>query len=160
MVKATVKRSKKIPIKTCCICIDSIDRRHEARITSCRHRYHYKCIKKWSHRDNTCPQCRRHFNWIIRIKNNRKERVPMSCDIANLLYCFFNEIEFREFLLIGIYERSTIAIKIFKIIREIVTFMRRVNQYPATLDERSRVEACTWLDTMSQHEEITVVDTV
>ena len=33
MVKATVKRSKKIPIKTCCICFDSIDRRHEARIT-------------------------------------------------------------------------------------------------------------------------------
>jgi len=153
MVKYTIKHSVKKPIKSCCICIESIDRRHEARITSCRHRYHYKCIKEWSQEKNTCPQCRRHFNWIVRIKNNRKERVRKEDSyIANILYCFFNEVEFREFLLIGIYERSRAALQVFYIIKDIVAFMHQVGRFPTTLDEPTRIEACTWLDTMEEME--------
>lgn len=156
MVKTTIKRSKKTPIeKTCCICIDRIDRETEARITSCRHRYHYKCIKKWSKRDNTCPQCRRHFNWIIRVKN--KHRYKVKCNdkkdtmIASLIYAFFNISSFREDLLIGLYERSMHAIQLFRIIKNIVDFMRQMNIYPDTLDEVRRVEAYTWLDEMEEN---------
>ena len=62
--------------KTCCICLDTISIRKEARITSCRHRYCKKCIRKWSRIDNRCPQCKRRFNWIIGVQNKRKEKVP------------------------------------------------------------------------------------
>ena len=61
------------PVKTCCICIETIKPEKEARITSCRHRYCKKCIRKWSKVNNRCPQCKRRFNWIIDVKRKKKE---------------------------------------------------------------------------------------
>jgi len=147
MPKYTKKSKKKVPMKTCCVCMESIGTQDETRITCCRHRYHHQCIKQWSRKENTCPQCRKRFNWMIH--NKKREKVKKK-DQSDNVYSFFNNIRFREVLTIGIYERSRHALQLFYILKDIVRKMRTFNTYPSVVDEPTRVEAYTWLDTMER----------
>ena len=155
MPKYTKKSKKRVPMKTCCVCMESIGTQDETRITCCRHRYHHRCIKQWSRKENTCPQCRKRFNWMIHNKKREKVKKKDQSDnvysfIGSLLYSFFNNIRFREVLTIGIYERSRHALQLFYILKDIVRKMRTFNTYPSVVDEPTRVEAYTWLDTMER----------
>lgn len=154
MPKYTLKRTKEAQ---CCICIGSIDKKAETRITCCRHRYHFKCIQKWSQRENRCPLCRKRFNWMILVHNKKRYKIAKrdqtddnSSLVGNILYSFFYDEAFRDSLLIGVYERSRSAIKIFQLIRDIINYMRQMGRYPASLSESAREEACDWLDTIGE----------
>ena len=80
----------------------------------------------------------------------QEERDNVYSFIGSLLYSFFNNIRFREVLTIGIYERSRHALQLFYILKDIVRKMRTFNTYPSVVDEPTRVEAYTWLDTMER----------
>lgn len=42
-------------LNKCIICYDDYK---EPRITTCNHKYCYRCIRKWANIKNTCPLCR------------------------------------------------------------------------------------------------------
>ena len=151
---SVLKRKKKFK-KDCCICLTDIQVENEARITSCRHRYHYDCIKQWSYKENSCPQCRRRFNWIIRIGSKRKERVRRRCQtdvgvpfFASLIQTFLTDGYFRRVMTVGIYERSPGALDILRALCNIISIIRRRNIILTIVDEETRTEAYAWLDTM------------
>ena len=152
-----VRKRKAKPLPECCICLNPIEKKDEARITSCRHRYHHECIRKWTERDNTCPQCRRRYNYIINIQKKKRERVYRPVPhidehyhLAYILYCFFNEEEFREVLRNGVEIGNDQSTQIFRFLREILDRMRQEDRYPSTLNEDSREEAYTWLDNITE----------
>jgi hypothetical protein len=53
----------------CAICLEIIGRGPK-RILDCQHKYHTKCIYDWSIRENSCPKCRRFFDFDT---NNQKD---------------------------------------------------------------------------------------
>ena len=58
------KKSKaRKTLEDCAICLGAVHDRGEI---SCRHHYCYGCIKEWSKRSNTCPQCKKRFRKIKR----------------------------------------------------------------------------------------------
>lgn len=150
MPKATKNLKKVKDKKVCCICLDTIDK--EARITSCRHRYHYKCIKKWSNKENSCPQCKRRFNWIIYDKKRvavkrRDQSEPQTRSIlSRILEQFFISERFREVIRDGIIQKSKMAIDIFYFILE-ATFAIREHRLTPPYPEHNVNEAYSWVRT-------------
>ena len=116
------------PVKTCCICIETIKPEKEARITSCRHRYCKKCIRKWSKVNNRCPQCKRRFNWIIDVKRKKKEPVVVKKDnkkkmiefMVHLVRNFLYNSEFRLHMRSAILRANEIACTLFEFLYHIV----------------------------------------
>jgi hypothetical protein len=53
----------------CAICLDVI-LKSEKKVLECNHVYHTKCIYKWSIKENSCPSCRRFFDFDT---NNQKD---------------------------------------------------------------------------------------
>lgn len=154
MPRVTKKRSRPRLPKTCCICLMDIDSNEEARITSCRHRYHHRCIKKWSCKENSCPQCRKRFNWIVHMNTKRKEAVrrrhqtdPLPY-LSRLVQTFFTDNHFRRVMTLGIYERSPGALDILRVLCGIIHAIRTRNLILTIVDEETRTEAYAWLDTM------------
>ena len=150
MPKATKNLKKVKDKKVCCICLDTIDK--EARITSCRHRYHYKCIKKWSKKENSCPQCKRRFNWIIydkkrvSVKRRNQSEPQTSSILSRILEQFFISERFREVIRDGIIQKSKMAIDIFYFILE-ATFAIRENELTPPYPEHNVNEAYSWVRT-------------
>ncbi len=114
--------------KTCCICLETISKKKEARITSCRHRYCKTCIRKWSKIDNRCPQCKRRFNWIIGVQNKRKEKVfvrdkksSVVSFMVSLIRNFLYNSEFRYTMTTSIMRANATAISLFDFLYSIVT---------------------------------------
>jgi len=56
----------------CSICLDN-DIELNCGIESCKHRFHFDCIKKWSGVQNTCPECREKFNKILKDEGEIEE---------------------------------------------------------------------------------------
>lgn len=42
----------------CAICLSSKRWYHDTRQLKCGHRFHFNCIYKWSHNNQSCPECR------------------------------------------------------------------------------------------------------
>ena len=138
--------------KTCCICLDTISIRKEARITSCRHRYCKKCIRKWSRIDNRCPQCKRRFNWIIGVKNKRKEKVVKRDDnmvhfMVTLIRNFLYNSEFRYTMTTSIMRANNMAISLFDLLYSIVTDF---NIKSVVSDTQDVQRAFVWLYAMRE----------
>lgn len=161
MPKTTKKRSKnKSCIEKCCICLDSIGNNDRVRITSCRHKFHYSCIKEWSKKENTCPLCKRRFNFIVRnrVKENVRRRNQMDEDqstvIQNVLWHFYHTPMFRNLIAKGLHDGSRVALVLFDLIKDVVRILRNRNLDNAVTTIRQN-EAYAWLDTMlgiqSQH---------
>lgn len=148
MPKATKNLKKSKEKKVCCICLDTIDK--EARITSCRHRYHYKCIKKWSGKENSCPQCKRRFNWIIydkrkiNVKRRDQSEPQTQTILSRILEQFFINGRFREIVRDGIVQNSKMAIDIFYFIVEACFTIRQANLTPPYPPENV-LEAYSWV---------------
>lgn len=112
--------------KTCVICLETIKNRKEARITSCRHRYCRNCIRKWSKIDNRCPQCKRHFNWIIDVHRNKKEKVVKQTRVnivefmVDLIRNFLYNNNFRYTMTTAIMRANTTALALFDFLYHIV----------------------------------------
>lgn len=53
----------------CCICLGKYRLFKKTYVTTCGHKFHIKCIKKWLENKTTCPLCN-HFLRIVDI--NRK----------------------------------------------------------------------------------------
>lgn len=150
--------------KTCCICLDTITIRKEARITSCRHRYCKKCIRKWSRIDNRCPQCKRRFNWIIGVKDKRKEKVwTRNKDRSNLVSFmvtlvrnFLYNSEFRYMMTTSIMRANNMAISLFDFLYSIVTDF---NIKSVVRDTQDVQRAFVWLYAMREinNREVTCV---
>lgn len=168
MPKTTKKRTKKKSCSSyaekCCICLDSIASNDRTRITSCRHRFHYSCIKKWSKRENSCPLCKRRFNWIIRnhvkegVRRRNQADAEQSNVIQNVLWHFYNTPTFRNLISKGIYDGSRIAIALFDLLINVVSLLRDRNLDSAVTVTRQN-EAHAWLDTMiNVHSRQVVVD--
>lgn len=59
-------------LNRCCICISDIQKKDEASLDCCGHKYCNECISEWAKTENSCPQCKRKFNTI---SHNKKETV-------------------------------------------------------------------------------------
>jgi hypothetical protein len=44
--------------KFCCICFDCLSEKNILILTSCEHKFHIECIKKWLFEKNFCPLCK------------------------------------------------------------------------------------------------------
>jgi len=137
--------------KTCCICLDTISVKKEARITSCRHRYCKQCIRKWSKVKNQCPQCKRNFNWIIDVHRKKKERVvkkkkksydEMVNFMIRLIRDFLYSSDFRLSITSGILRANQMALNIFDFLYRLVTDLN-ISDIVANSDE-----AFKWLYVM------------
>jgi len=104
--------------------METIKKLMEARITSCRHRYCRHCIRKWSKIDNRCPQCKRHFNWIIH--RNKKEKVVKQQHVniiefmVELIRNFLYNNDFRYTMTTAIMRANTTALALFDFLYHIV----------------------------------------
>ena len=158
MPKITRKRSKSkaSKSKTCCICIETINPSDEARITGCRHRYCKGCIREWSKYENSCPQCKRRFNWIVDVKTKKKESVHVRNQkdtnflmfVKSLLRNFLYNTDFRRFMTIGIIQANRSVLSLFRFLYSIIhDFNLR------TVIERQTEpieKAFEWLDNMNE----------
>jgi len=45
----------------CCICLEDISSSQDAKFLNCCHKFHEKCITKWSQKQKSCPICRSTF---------------------------------------------------------------------------------------------------
>lgn len=61
--------------KVCTICFEEI--KNKASLNNCDHKYCYECIKQWSRSSNSCPLCKKRFQYLMYTKNDKtkKERV-------------------------------------------------------------------------------------
>lgn len=165
MPKTTKKRTKKKSCtEKCCICLDSINNSDRVRITSCRHKFHYSCIKEWSKKENTCPLCKRRFNFIVRnkVKENVRRRNQMDQEhtnvIQNVLWHFYNTPNFRNLIAKGLHDGSRVALALFDLIKDVVSLLRNRNLDNSVTTLRQN-EAYAWLDTMlGIHSQHVVVD--
>jgi hypothetical protein len=151
MPKVTKPKRHKHSTETCCICLETISKQHITRITSCRHRYHYNCIKRWSQRENSCPLCKRNFNWIK--KGKRRERVTRRTQgegsdnrvIQSILWHFYNTPNFRDLIGTGLQTGCDFATRLFTIIKGVVGIIRE-RDLQVLVDRRLQREAYVWLD--------------
>ena len=149
MPKVTKNLKKKCQAPICCICLDTTT--EKVRITSCRHKFHYKCIKKWSERENRCPLCKRRFNYIIRNKTlkesvrKRNQTDETTSIYSTILRQFFSDGHFRNVLTQGIIENSRIAVMLFKFIFS-ACFMLRQEQIIPPFQQNDVRQAYSWVD--------------
>lgn len=66
----TAKVVKNIKEDPCCICFSK--KSNEASIDGCSHTFCRKCIVKWSHTENSCPQCRKKFHQVNTKRSSKK----------------------------------------------------------------------------------------
>ncbi|OMJ69995.1 hypothetical protein SteCoe_32124 [Stentor coeruleus] len=62
--------------ETCGICFDEIE--FQGKINSCSHLFCFKCIKKWSDNENSCPICKSRFEKITRIARRKEYKKSRS----------------------------------------------------------------------------------
>ncbi len=94
--------------KTCVICLETIKnrkRKEAGMLAAGLELAHGHCIRKWSKIDNRCPQCKRHFNWIIH--RNKKEKVVKQKHV-NIIQNFM--VELIHFLYNNDFRYTTTAI--------------------------------------------------
>lgn len=53
----------------CPICLDDIQKENIAKI-SCSHKFCFPCIQQWSRKEETCPVCRKLFEYIVKCETN------------------------------------------------------------------------------------------
>jgi len=63
----------------CSICLNG---NLDCSIDSCKHKFHYNCIKEWSKTSNTCPLCRKVFLSFLR--ENSEENTIHFQNIVSL----------------------------------------------------------------------------
>jgi hypothetical protein len=59
----------------CSICLETPQ--DSVKLSSCEHKFCYKCILQWSKQENTCPNCKRRFYKIMqitRMKSGNKQK--------------------------------------------------------------------------------------
>eukprot|EP01084_Bolivina_argentea_P062528 114363_1 len=61
---------------TCRVCLQPMELSDIAKVNSCGHIYHGKCIKSWSHIENSCPLCKRKFKYIYMISTGIETKIP------------------------------------------------------------------------------------
>merc|ERR1712113_424402 len=63
-------------LECCTICLDEMKAETQAKIDSCDHQFCYKCILEWGkEQENSCPLCRKTFNKITYMGEDKKEKV-------------------------------------------------------------------------------------
>ena len=54
--------------KTCPVCFDDAKCKHQAKISSCKHKFCFDCIFYWGTKcKNVCPLCKQKFNTIVKV---------------------------------------------------------------------------------------------
>ena len=86
----------------CGICLEVLQ--DVATLSSCKHRFCFKCISHWMEKKNVCPYCKGEFESISRVVNGKTEvtlcekRVNFNIEIIRVLPRFGRRIERNVYL--------------------------------------------------------------
>ena len=68
----------------CAICLSKI--KGKCKLDSCSHEFCFKCIKKWTKKNNTCPMCRAEIGKITSLgKRKREVNIPKRSRRSNFV---------------------------------------------------------------------------
>ena len=70
----------------CTICLENIDPKTSRILVGCRHSFHKECIYKWSIIENSCPKCRKDFDFDTDNQKDFLEWMDLKLDNFNRKY--------------------------------------------------------------------------
>lgn len=86
--------TKKIKHK-CSICFEDIINKNDLFKTTCRHYFHFDCIKRWNLKHKSCPLCRHTMRRIIKC-NKEGHRGTFKCMKCRKKSCFNCYLELKR----------------------------------------------------------------
>ena len=67
-----MEKNQRSENENCSICLSK--NKIFAEIDSCVHKFCFRCVKKWSKIENSCPICKERFNKITKIRRGKGEK--------------------------------------------------------------------------------------
>ena len=118
-------------IVTCGICLEDIPESSLTHLSNCSHMFCQQCIYQWEEQNNTCPTCRRSFDYMVVPSNGKRRIVECHSKERKLLessaMLYIMSARYRSDIAVGCLRGDATSCVIFEYMHRIIPFIKTEN---------------------------------